>query len=77
MTKAPMTKAKAGEKTRVHIWLDAEDVEEIRALYGQTIGFSKAIQTMVSRSLKHIRARAAEQGRPLPVRGDDIPQAED
>jgi hypothetical protein len=69
-----MARAKSGEKTRVHIWLDAEDVEEVRALYGQTIGFSKAIQTMVSRSLKHIRARAAEQGKALPVRGDEVPE---
>lgn len=52
-----------GKKVRVHIWLDLDDKEEIMLLFGDTIGFSSAIQSMVKRSLRQIRAKAEAQGR--------------
>lgn len=62
-----------GTKVRVHIWLESDDVEDIRAMYGQSIGFSKAISLMVSRSLKGIKAKAASRGRAV---GQVVPTAD-
>lgn len=41
-------------------------------LFGQTIGFSKAVQAMITKSLKHIRGKAERDGRVPP--GAEIPE---
>lgn len=48
-----------GEKqVRKHIWLFERDCEDIKALFGNTVGESKAIRLMVRKSMDALRAKA-------------------
>lgn len=60
------------EQTRVHIWLFKDDVEEIRAMYAESIGFSKAIRNMVRSTLRQVRARAGVSSEAVKVSGDEL-----
>lgn len=65
------------EKLRVHIWLYKDDVEFIREMYGETPGFSRAVQLMVNSSLKQIKEKAAAKGaKPIKLQGDELELAE-
>jgi len=44
---------------RTHVLLFERDIERVKSLYGDDLGFSKAIRLMVRKVLDHIEARAA------------------
>lgn len=45
------------ETMRVHIFVYKEDYERIKELYGDTIGVSKAIRTMLRKFLRTVDAK--------------------
>lgn len=62
-----MSRRRPEKWSRRHVWLDDEDWEEITTLYGDTIGVSAAIRTMVRAFLVKVREEAARKSRPLPT----------
>lgn len=63
-----------GEKQiRKHVWLFESDVEEVKVLFGATIGESKAIRLMLRKCLQQIKAKAqARTGAQAPTRVPDL-----
>lgn len=61
-----MSRRKDEKWTRRHVWLDDDDWEEVTRLYGDTIGVSAAIRTMIRAFLIKVREEAAKKARPLP-----------
>lgn len=62
-----------GEKqVRKHIWLFERDCEDIKALFGNTVGESKAIRLMVRKSMDALRAKAGASARSPSVNVDEI-----
>ena len=56
-----MARRKGEPKQRVHIWLRERDIERIHELFDQNVGFSGAIQQMVSQCLAAIDAAVEAQ----------------
>lgn len=59
------------ELVRCHIWLRADDVRDLKLMYGTTAGFSKAIRTILHQYVVQIKARAEEKAKS--VRPVDLP----
>lgn len=68
---------KEDEETQcVHLWLYKRDVERLDAMYGHTIGRSKAARAIIRRTLNQIEARAEQKAKPIEVNLDnDLPFA--
>lgn len=47
-------------QVRKHIWIFKSDEEEIKLLFGSTIGESKAIRMMIRKCLQQIKAKASQ-----------------
>ena len=53
-----MPRLETEELVRKHVWLYAKDVERIDAMFGQTIGFSKAFRLIVRKFMDQAEAKA-------------------
>ena len=63
-----MAKNREGEPTRrVHVHLFEKDVEDIHDIFGNNVGFSKAIREIVSNYMRIVRAKSSERAKPLPA----------
>ena len=52
---------------RVHIWMEREDKDWYMARFGSKLGFSRAIQTVLSAWRKQMEAKAQATGRSSPL----------
>ena len=68
----PRSSNPAEELTRVHVWILKDDKEAIDTMFGNSIGFSKAIRTIVHQYVRQIQAKAATQAKTVHVTAGDI-----
>lgn len=54
-------------KTRRHIWIYDEDWEKIGQLYGDSLGHSGAVQSILRAFLKKIESKAERGGKAITV----------
>lgn len=54
-------------KTRRHIWIFDEDWDKIGQLYGDSLGHSKAVQSILRAFLKKIESKAERTGKAISV----------
>ena len=45
---------------RIHVHLYESDIEEIKIMFGRSIGFNKAVRMMVRKYFSYLKAKAAE-----------------
>ncbi len=57
----PRTNEDKSEQHRVHIWLYTSDWEELKSLYGDSIGPSKFVRLVVRQALKRVREKTNVQ----------------
>lgn len=57
-----MSGPREGEpQVRVHIWVYERDYEKLKVLYGNTIGLSKAVRTILRKFLNGLEAKAQDR----------------
>jgi predicted RNA-binding protein YlqC (UPF0109 family) len=62
--------SKTDKLQKIHILLHPEDVEKLKAYYGNTIGFSRAVREIVHRAVTQIDAKASKTSKPLKLNVD-------
>ena len=65
-----MSRSEGEEMERVHVHIYREDAEKVRALFGDNLGFSKAIRIMIRKFLRTIEEKA--EGRRVETNLDDL-----
>ena len=53
-----MPRVESEELVRKHVWMFAKDAEEIEAMFGKSIGFSKAFRLIVRKVLEQAKNKA-------------------
>jgi len=59
-------------KTRRHIWMYDEDWDKIGQLFGDSLGHSGAVQSIIRAFLKKIESKAERNGKALSTEGMDL-----
>lgn len=62
-----MPKRTNNDMTRVHIWLPIRHKEKIDELWGESLGFSKAVQQIIKAYLDGLDARVGAQAKAIGV----------
>lgn len=60
------------ELKRIHLWLYTRDIDRLHALYGSTVGISKAVRLMVRKFLDNLEAKAAAIAEPVKGEEQDV-----
>lgn len=65
MEKLVPRKREGDPQKRVHLWLYESDWDELKSLYGDSIGPSKFVRLVVRQALKKVREKTNAQHRPI------------
>lgn len=55
------------ELVRVHIWMEKDQLEQLRVLFNDRVQFSQGIRTIVGAYLRRVRERADAEKRDVKV----------
>ena len=59
------------EMIRVHINMPKRDLDRVKQLWGESLGVSKAVSSIVRKYIERIERKAAENAKPVPIQVED------
>ena len=58
-------KREGDPQVRIHVWLFESDWQELKSMYGETIGPSKFVRLVVRRALRNVLDKANAKRKPM------------
>lgn len=58
-------KREGDPQTRIHVWLFTSDWQELKSMYGDSIGPSKFVRLVVRRALRSVQDKANAKRKPM------------